>query len=299
MDWQWDWNWNTILDTIKSWLLLNGVKIVLALIFLFLAMKLINFITKRIIRRAEKASEKKHLDKTLMRVIAHTLRIVLKICVVVGVIGYLGIDTSGVTAVIASLGVGIGLAVNGALANFAGGVLLIVTRPFHGDDFISACGFDGTVEDIRLCHTKIRTPDNKVIYIPNGTLSSSTIVNFSEKDVRRVDLTFSISYTADFEKAKAIVTDVILANKAVLSAPAPTVRVSAHSESSIDLTARMWTKNGDYWNVRFDMLENVKKAFDKAGIEIPYNQLDVHLKEDSPLAESLLKRKKNDTDTKE
>ena len=198
--------------------------------------------------------------------------------VVIALIGYVGIDTSAITALIASLGVGVGLAINGTLSNLAGGILILITRPFKDDDYIDACGYSGTVEDIRICHTKLRTTDNKVIYLPNGKLSTSEIVNYSEKDLRRVDLTFSISYSDDFEKAKKVIEEVWNQNELILKDPAPSVRVSAQSASSIDLTAKVWCKNEDYWTVNFDMLEQVKTAFDQNGIQIPFNQLDVHIK---------------------
>jgi small conductance mechanosensitive channel len=146
------------------------------------------------------------------------------------------------------------------------------------DDFIEAQGYSGTVEDIHITTTKIRTGDNKVVYIPNGPLSSGTIVNYSVKDTRRVDFTFSIGYSDDYEKAKKIVMDILTSHELTLDDPAPMVRVSAHGASSIDLVARVWVKSNDYWTVNFDILEAVKTAFDKEGIEIPFNQLDVHVK---------------------
>ncbi|MBQ7333395.1 MAG: mechanosensitive ion channel, partial [Clostridia bacterium] len=180
----------------------------------------------------------------------------------------------------ASLGVCAGLAVNGALSNLAGGVLIILTRPFRVDDYIEAQGHSGTVEDIHITCTKLRTTDNKVVYLPNGSLSSGSIVNYSEKDTRRVDFTFSIGYSDDFEKAKGIIMGILESHELTLKDPAPMVRVSGHGESSIDITARAWVMSADYWTVNFDVLEAVKTAFDKEGIEIPFNQLDVHVKKD-------------------
>ena len=274
MDWQQV--WATVLD----WLTHTGIKIVISLIVLFVSFKLINVISRRWAKKSEKLSEKGKADKTISRVVNHVVKISLKVVVTVGVIGYLGIDTSGIAALVASIGVCVGLAVNGALSNLAGGVLLLITRPFKVDDYISTCGHEGTVEDIFMCNTKIRTVDNKVVYIPNGTLSTSTIVNYSAKDLRRVDMDFTISYSNDFEKAKKIIEEVYSAHELVLKDPESTVRMSSHGESSIVLTAKMWTKNDDYWTVKYDMLERVKKAFDENGIEIPFNQLDVHLKND-------------------
>lgn len=156
---------------------------------------------QKIAKRADKkVAENKKIDKTIYKTVSYVVKVGLKVLVVLGLISYVGIDTSAITALIASLGVGVGLAINGTLSNFAGGVLILITRPFKDDDYIQACGYEGTVEDIRICHTRLRTTDNKVVYLPNGKLSTSEVVNFSEKDLRRVDLKFSISYSDDFEK---------------------------------------------------------------------------------------------------
>jgi len=276
MDWQQVW------QTVQNWLTNTGIKIVIAIAIMIVSFSLINWICKKIAKRADKkVAENKKIDKTIYKTGSYVVKVALKVLVVIALIGYVGIDTSAITALIASLGVGVGLAINGTLSNFAGGVLILITRPFKDDDYIQACGYEGTVEDIRICHTRLRTIDNKVVYLPNGKLSTSEIVNYSEKDLRRVDLTFSISYSDDFEKAKAVIADVCAQNEFILKDPEPSVRVSAQSASSIDILTRVWCKNADYWTVNFDMLENVKKAFDQNGITIPFNQLDVHVVTDT------------------
>lgn len=273
MDWQQVW------QTVQNWLTTTGIRVVISIVIMIVSFSLINWLSKKIAKRADKKVESnKKIDKTIYRTLSYVAKVGLKVLVVIALIGYVGIDTSAITALLASLGVGVGLAVNGTLSNFAGGILILITRPFRDDDYIQACGYEGTVEDIRICHTKLRTTDNKVIYLPNGKLSTSEIVNYSEKDLRRVDLTFSISYSDDFEKAKKVIEDVWNKNELILKDPAPSVRVSAQSASSIDLTAKVWCKNTDYWTVNFDMLEQVKTAFDTNGIQIPFNQLDVHIK---------------------
>lgn len=273
MDWQQVW------QTVQNWLTTTGIKVVISIVIMIVSFSIINWLSKKIAKRADKKVESnKKIDKTIYRTLSYVAKVGLKVLVVIALIGYVGIDTSAITALIASLGVGIGLAINGTLSNLAGGILILITRPFKDDDYIDACGYSGTVEDIRICHTKLRTTDNKVIYLPNGKLSTSEIVNYSEKDLRRVDLTFSISYSDDFEKAKKVIEDVWNQNELILKDPAPSVRVSAQSASSIDLTAKVWCKNEDYWTVNFDMLEQVKTAFDQNGIQIPFNQLDVHIK---------------------
>ncbi len=269
-------DWQALLNNIVNWATTAGLKLLIALVIMFITFKIINFIGRRI----ERSADKHHADKTIMRTAAYIFKIGMKLVVLVCLVGYVGIDTSGLTALIASLGVCIGLAVNGALSNLAGGVLIILTRPFRIDDFIEAQGYSGTVEDIHITNTKLRTTDNKTVYIPNGALSSGSIVNYSMKDTRRVDEVFSISYAADFKKAKAILSEIIDAHPLVLKDPAPFIRVSEHSSSSISITTRVWVQSADYWTVKFDMLETVKERFDAEGIEIPFNQMDVHIKND-------------------
>ena len=265
-----------LLAKLIDWATTAGVRLVIALVILFISFKVINAVARKI----EKQGEKGKMDKTIAKTLAYVMKIALKICIAICMVGYVGIDTSGLAALVVSFGACIGLALNGAVSNLAGGVIIILTRPFRVDDFIEAQGVSGTVEDIHITCTRVRTGDNKVVYLPNGALSSGTIINYSEKDTRRVDFTFSIGYGNDFEKAKAIVLDICNAHALVLKDPAPMVRVSEHGASSINLVTRVWVNNGDYWTVNFDILEAVKKAFDEQGIEIPYNQLDVHVKKD-------------------
>lgn len=269
-------DWKALWQNVLTWLTNEGIQVIIALLILFVSFKLINFLSRKILKRCEK----KNVDKTISRTLVYILKLGLKIIIAVCLVGYVGIDTSGITALITSLGVCVGLAVNGALSNLAGGIMLIITRPFKIDDYIEACGHGGTVEEIRITQTKLRTPDNKVVYIPNGSLSSSEIINYSEKSTRRLDLVFSIGYSNDFEKAKSLVYDICINHELVLKDPLPFVRVKEHGSSSVDIVCRSWVKNEDYWTVNFDLLEQVKKAFDENSIEIPFNQLDVHLKND-------------------
>ncbi len=276
-------NWLTnFLNSLGSWLVTDAmpvaIRVIIGLVIMFISFKIIN----RISRRIEKKGDKDKYDKTLMRTIAYVVRLAAKVIITICIVGFVGFDVSGLTALIASLGVCFGLAVNGAVANIAGGVLILVTRPFKIDDFIEAQGVSGTVEDIHMVNTKLRTPDNKVIYVPNGALANGNIVNYSVKDIRRIDFTFSIGYAADYERAKAILTELLTKHELTLKDEGlePFVRMSAHSASSIDIAARAWVKSGDYWTVNFDILEAVKAEFDKNGIEIPFNQLDVHVKND-------------------
>lgn len=270
-------NWKGVLDTIVNWATSTGVRIIIALILLFISFRLITAITRRIEKRL---IAKGKADKTLTTTLFYIIRIVLKVVVLTCLIGYLGIDTSGLAALIASLGVGIGLAVNGALSNLAGGVLILITRPFKIDDYIASGGYEGTVEDIHIVFTKLRTVDNKVVYVPNGALSSSTIVNFSEKDLRRVDLLFSISKKDDYKRAEEVMLKVVNSHDKILKDPAATARIDSHTPNEMKITLRSWVKSADYWDVYFDLQENVKKALDEAGIQMPATQLDVTVKKD-------------------
>ncbi len=267
--------WGFAGDALR-WIVTSGLKAVIAIIAVLITFKIIN----RVARAIEKRGDHPKADKTLMRTLAYILKIALKCLIGIVLIGWLGIDTSAITALIASFGVCIGLAVNGAVANIAGGVLLLVTRPFKVDDYIEAQGASGTVRDIHLTNTVIVTPDNKVVYLPNGSLANGNIVNYSVMDMRRVDLNFSIAYENNFEKAKEIIKGICNEHELVIKERGFTIRVSEHAQSSINITTKVWVKRADYWTVYFDLLEGVKAAFDKEGITIPYNQLDVHVKND-------------------
>ena len=194
-------DWENFWPTVVSWIMNTGLKLVISAVILIVGFKIIDFLFKKIEGKNAKSGK---VDKTLARTLIYVAKVACKCLIVVALVGYLGIDTSGIAAVIASLGVCVGLAVNGALGNIAGGVLILITRPFKVDDFIEIDGYQGTVEDIRLCHTRICTLDNKVVYVPNGTASNANVVNFSEKEFRRVDLEFEISEEESFEDAKQI-----------------------------------------------------------------------------------------------
>ncbi|MBP5153810.1 MAG: mechanosensitive ion channel family protein [Lachnospiraceae bacterium] len=269
-------DWEAIWSTVMGWILNTGLKIVIAAVIMFISFRLINWLGKLIQKKNE---ETKKLDSTLARTLIYAGRILLKVLVVICLISYLGIDTSGFTALIASLGVTIGLAVNGALGNIAGGILLLITRPFRVDDFVEVAGQTGTVEDIRLCNTKLRTVDNRVIYVPNGTASTSSVINYSEKELRRVDLTFPISYESDVEKAKNVILAAAAKVPEVLQDPAVTTGLIALSGSSVDLFCRAWVKNADYWTAYFALQETIKEALNDANVKIPYQQIDVHVKQ--------------------
>lgn len=267
-------NWSELWTTVTGWAMNTGLKIVIGLIVLFIGFKLVNFFAKKLTKANEKNGK---LDATLAKTLIYVGKIVLKCLVAVCVIGYVGIDTSGITALIASLGVCIGLAVNGALGNIAGGVLILITRPYKVNDFIELEGYSGTVEDIHLCHTKIITLDNKVVYVPNGSASGANVVNYSEKEFRRVDLEFEISEEENFDDAKKILEDIVAAHSLIMHDMDNTIRVCGATDNGVVICCRAWVKNADYWTVFFDLREEAKRKFDEAQIEFPYEQMDVRV----------------------
>jgi small conductance mechanosensitive channel len=180
-------------------------------------------------------------------------------------------------AVLAAAGLAIGLALQGSLGNFASGVMLIALRPFKAGDYIEAAGTAGTVTEVHVFATTLTTPDNRVVIVPNGQITSGNIVNYSAKDTRRLDLVFGIGYGDDVVKARAVLQDIVSGVPRVLGDPAPTIAVLALGESSVDIAVRPWVKSGDYWPLAFDLKEKVKVEFDRQGISIPFPQRDVHL----------------------
>lgn len=267
-------SWSDVWQKIVDWATTTGLKILIALAIMIVGFKLINFLTKRLYKHLQK----KQVDETIARVTYGTLRIVLKILVLICLIGYVGIETASLSAVVASLGVGISLAVQGTLSNFAGGVIIVIMRPFKLGDFITSNGQTGTVEEIKLFYTNIVTPDNRLIMIPNGQLANNVIVNASAKEDRRCDVVMSVAYDTDIELAKKLIKEVCQANALIFQNPEPFVEVAEYGDSSINLTIRTWCKNKDYWTVNFYLLSEIKKAFDNNNIEIPFNQMDVTIK---------------------
>ena len=263
-------------EAVWLWTKTHGLRIVVALVVLFVSFRIVNLVSRLIQRRSEK---KEKIDKTVSRTLIYVGRVAAKALIVAGLVGYVGIDTSGLAALLAACGVTIGLAVNGALGNVAGGVLILVTRPFRLDDYIEVAGYSGTVEDIRLVSTRLRTPDNKVVIIPNGTASSAVVVNYSRKDTRRIDLTFPIGYEDDRPLAQQLLLELCKSKAEILSEPAPMVRVMTNGQNAVELIVRVWVKRADYWSVYFDLVEDGKAALDAAGIHIPYQQMDIHITE--------------------
>lgn len=247
------------------------------ILFAILVFVLGSWIIKLIDRVLEKSMGFRKWDESLEKFLLSIIRISLKIILIITVATMIGIEMTSFIALIGAAGLAVGLALQGSMSNFAGGVLILLFKPFKIGDFIEGNGRLGTVKEIQIFSTILKTPDNKTIIVPNGVLSNGDIVNFSTEDTRRVDLTFGIGYDDDLRKAKDILNGLIKDDSRIMSDPEPFVRVGELGDSSVNFTVRVWTKSEDYWGVFFDLTEKVKLAFDEQGISIPYPQRDVHI----------------------
>lgn len=231
------------------------------------------------VKLVKRGFEKSKLDPSLTSFLTKTIRIVLYILVAVSALGSVGISTTGIIAALSAAGLAVAVALKDSLSNVAGGILLLVAPRFSTGDFIEAGGDSGTVVKVDLLHTLIRTVDNRQVSIPNGVLINSHITNYSREAIRRVDISFQISYESDSQRAKEIALEAIRAHSCALCEPEPMARVSGYSDSAVDIVTRTWCKSEDYWTLYFDLMEKVRAAFEENGISIPYKQLDVHIKE--------------------
>ena len=254
------------------WISTSGVKLLIGFIVLLIVFKMINIISKRIKRRLEN----KHVDRTIVEVTNSILRKGLKIIALIVFLGYVGIDTAAVGSIIGAIGVAIGLAVQGSLSNFAGGIVILVMRPFKLGDYIVAQDVEGTVEEIKTFYTTLVTADNKVVMLPNGTLANDIIINLTRKNIRRVDNSFQIAYQEDVEKAKKIMLEICEQQSLILKDPEVAIRLF-YQESGIELSLRTWVKTDDYWDVYYYLNEAVKLAFDKHHIQLSYHRLSVQI----------------------
>lgn len=250
-----------------------GLKLLAAIVLVVVGLKGIKWLRKWI-RTSEKLNK---IDNSLRSFMISFSSVVLYIVLFITVAVILGIPTTSFITMLASCGVAIGLALQGSLSNFAGGIMILLFKPFKVGDYIDAAGESGTVTEISVVYTELLTVDNKRIIIPNGTITNSVIENYSAENIRRVDFTFNTAYDSDIDKVKKIITEILESHTKALKNPECFVRLSAHNDSALTYTARVWCKTDDYWDVNFDVIESVKKAFDENGIQIPYNQLDVHI----------------------
>ena len=268
-----------IIDKFKNSMINFGTsvlpKLVAAIIIILvglIAIKIIKKIVKKALLRA-----KVGLDISLVNFIVRAIGICLKVLLVLSALTTLGISTTGIVAAFSACAVAISLALKDSLSNIAGGIMMLISRPFATDDFIEVGGNSGKVLKIDLVHTTLLTPDNRQVVIPNGQLMNMTITDYSKEATRRMEIKFSIGYNDDVELAKKIITETINAHELALKDPAPFIRVTEYGDSAIVITMRAWCESANYWTLHFDLLEQIKVEFDKNGITIPFNQLDVHL----------------------
>ena len=250
-----------------------GSKILLAIVVFLVG----RWIVRRLNKLLAKILEKRHVEASLSTFVKSLVNITLTLLFIIVVIGVLGIETSSFIALFASAGVAIGMALSGTLQNFAGGVMILLFKPFKVGDTIEAQGQTGTVREIQIFNTILATPDNKIIIIPNGGLSTGLMKNYSKEATRRVDWEFGIAYGDDYTKAKAVIARLLDADGRVLKDPAYFIALTSLGESSVNIVVRAWVNAGDYWGVYFDMNEKVYKTFAEENLNIPFPQLDVHL----------------------
>ncbi|MBN1968957.1 MAG: mechanosensitive ion channel [Candidatus Delongbacteria bacterium] len=229
-----------------------------------------------VLRGFDKIFKRSGMDDTLSRFIHGILKAVLIVVVLILALDMLGINTTSLVAVLGAAGLAVGLALKDSLSNFASGVMLVIFRPFKKGDFVDTAGITASVEVIGIFSTSFITADNKQIVVPNSKIYGSVITNFSKMDTRRVDITVDISYSSSIHRAKELLDEIAKSNDKILTDPAPFIAVSELATSSIKLVLRTWVKSEDFWDVKFNTLEQIKLTFDKHGIEIPFNQLQIH-----------------------
>lgn len=261
-------------EMLNTYLIPWGINIVFAgLIFIVgkIVLKLIVSVVRRLLGKAD-------MDEILINFVCSIMSTILLLFIIIAALDQLGVNTTSLIALLGAAGLAIGLALQGSLHNFASGVMLIIFRPFKTGDFVEAGGVSGTVEKISIFSTQMRTGDNREVIVPNGKIYSDTITNFSARDTRRIDMVFGIGYDDDLKKANEILRNLVDSDERILKEPATLIAVSELADSSVNFIVRPWVKRGDFSAVKYDLLENVKLAFDEQGISIPYPQMDVHTK---------------------
>jgi len=261
------------INQIKEMLAVYGLKVIAAIAIFIIGKIIAKFIKSGITKAMAKAGS----DPILISFTANMVYAALLAFVIIAALGQLGIETTSFIAILGAAGLAIGLALQGSLANFAAGVLMIIFRPFKQGDFIEGAGVSGVVEEVHIFNTIMRTGDNKTIIIPNGSLMNDNIINYSSKPTRRLDLVIGIGYDDDIKKAKLVLDELMQNEKRILKDPAPTLGLLELGDNSVNFAVRPWVKSVDYWGVHFDLLESIKLRFDQECISFPYPQQDVHL----------------------
>ncbi len=258
-----------LIELVWAW----GPKVVTAILTLVIGLWVIGVIT----RAFGKTMQKRNVDPSLAPFLKSLIGALLKVMLFISVIGMVGIEATSFVAVLGAAGLAIGLALQGTLQNFAGGVIILLLKPFKVGDWVDTGSYAGTINQIQIFNTILKTPDNKTIIIPNGGLANSSLTNYSTEPRRRVDFTFGVGYGDSTEKTKNTLLELIKADDRILTDPEPFVAVSALADSSVNFVVRVWVESGDYWGVYFDMNENVYNKFNEVGLNIPFPQMDVHV----------------------
>jgi small conductance mechanosensitive channel len=249
-----------------------GKSIIVAVVIYFVGKALITLVN----RMLSGVMERRKVDPAIQSFAKSLVNILMMILLVISVVSALGVNTTSFAALLASGGVAVGMALSGNLQNLAGGIVILLFRPFKVGDYIEAQGTGGTVSEIQIFHTILTTPDNKKIFLPNGALSSGNITNYSKESLRRVDFTVSVEYGEDIDKVRKVLKDILDKDERVLQEPAPVIVLGALAESSVNMTVRVWVKSEDYWNVFFQTNETIYNEFNRQGINFPYPQLTIH-----------------------
>ena len=250
-----------------------GINLVTALVIFVVGRWAIGLVT----RGLHTVMQKQKVDKTLETFVSNLVRMVLLVFVVIAAISALGVQTTSFIAVLGAAGLAVGLALQGSLSNFAAGVLIVLFRPYRVGDYVEAAGIGGTVEAVQILTTTFKTPDNKRIIVPNSQVMDSVITNYSANDSRRVDMVVGVSYSDDLDKVRKILQELVAADARILPDPACTIAVAELADSSVNFVLRPWVATADYWAVKFDLTEAIKKRFDQEGVSIPFPQRDVHV----------------------
>lgn len=264
---------NQYSEQIIEFVMHYGPKLIGAIITLIIGF----WIIKRINSGVKKAFEKRNMDPSLTPFLLGMIGALLKIMLIISVMSMLGIAMTSFVAILGAVGLAVGMALSGTLQNFAGGVIILILKPFKVGDFIEAQGYSGTVNSIQIFSTILKTPDNKTIIIPNGGLSTGSMINYSTEETRRVDWSFGIGYGDDIEKARGILKSILSADSRVMQEKDIFIQVSELADSSVNLATRVWVNAGDYWGVKMETMEKVYNEFNAQGINIPFPQMDVHV----------------------
>lgn len=262
-----------IISIMASYIISFGIKILKVILIWFVG----RWLAKRLRTLIKIIMERHNTAPSVQTFLSSLVDVVIMITLIIMIIGVLGIDTSSFIALFASAGVAVGMALSGTLQNFAGGVIILLFRPYKVGDYIEAQGQAGTVKEIQIFNTILKTPDNKIILVPNGPISTGIINNYSRESLRRVDFTVSISYGNDYEKAKEVISAIIDADSRILRDPAPFIALKTLNSSSIDIAVRVWAKQEDYWGIYFDMNKTIYETLPKHGLEFPFQTLTVNV----------------------